>query len=876
MTTDVIFQSVKSAPLPVAEDVDAADNVARAQTPHEAGEVRHEAMENRAPIAEQNRAHAPRVESLLKRAGVRMEVLNSTLAATLAREIPRPRLFKAGYLIYGRVRDAALACDKASAELGRIPAREFGRTPMDKAVFAALKNFTQAQQTFALQLDKFADKTGFEHHCIQTLIQGANNRAAEAINLAAMLQLHAVAPEHRSDSDNNLLQSLQSGAVHVNDEATVRENLLGIGTRMHGAHFDATLRGAIADLAGRLDALENNQQTLDLAAFRRETQALRTQVDEYRTALAEVQDRGTLLRDRGLQESLVTVLDGITARLDAMAARSTEDVVAGIHALMPRFDTDSLATLDHSLPRKASRFIQSLCTGLNEYARAVDQTAADVAARRIDSGELVQRLCWASTALNEALANRGLRLAALMDRAIKDPNLKTEDLQSRLQKLLEQAVSMSEAEDFRAHLKTLAAMGHPSIKALEQLTTSHLFAQPSLVTAELNELRNMYDRLESGQVNLPQKALSAAFEHHIDMATLLGSSLRGIAPDQLELQAGDAVLVDSRKLGQGAANEVHLCTFRDEDGSERQLVFKAEVAARHGLAHLTAHNVGYADETRVMQINVAATRAADAIGCGDTVARASIGTHAGQIGLFMERARGVTARSLNGDGIKAIVQQAKKAGTVDRLRGNLMRELCRLEWADALAGQVDRHKDNYLVDLDPKTGAVKVTGIDNDAAFGERRIGLTRYSLKGLTVEGTGNAGMDRGEIDAEGLTATQVVRVRRLFGLNQFSKPTRIDRDTFEKLMAIDRKAYEDSLRPCLSPAALRAAMLRLTDAQEHALHLQAQNRVVEVDEWASEELRKQMTADRVSLSGKNRSVVRQAESMRNGFFIRDFLDYF
>ena len=56
----------------------------------------------------------------------------------------------------------------------------------------------------------------------------------------------------------------------------------------------------------------------------------------------------------------------------------------------------------------------------------------------------------------------------------------------------------------------------------------------------------------------------------------------------------------------------------------------------------------------------------------------------------------------------------------------------------------------------------------------------------------------------------------------------------------------------------------------------MQAQNRVVQVDEWASEELRKQMKADRVSLSGKNRSVVRQAESMRNGFFIRDFLDYF
>ena len=50
------------------------------------------------------------------------------------------------------------------------------------------------------------------------------------------------------------------------------------------------------------------------------------------------------------------------------------------------------------------------------------------------------------------------------------------------------------------------------------------------------------------------------------MNTILEASLRGIMADQLELRAGDAILTDTRKLGQGAANTVHLCTYRGRDG----------------------------------------------------------------------------------------------------------------------------------------------------------------------------------------------------------------------------------------------------------------------------------------------------------------------
>lgn len=71
-----------------------------------------------------------------------------------------------------------------------------------------------------------------------------------------------------------------------------------------------------------------------------------------------------------------------------------------------------------------------------------------------------------------------------------------------------------------------------------------------------------------------------------------------------------------------------------------KLVFKPEVGARRGLDHLCASGLGYRNGARVMQLNVAASRVADAIGCGGTIARSSIGSHDGQLGLFMEAAPG--------------------------------------------------------------------------------------------------------------------------------------------------------------------------------------------------------------------------------------------
>lgn len=55
------------------------------------------------------------------------------------------------------------------------------------------------------------------------------------------------------------------------------------------------------------------------------------------------------------------------------------------------------------------------------------------------------------------------------------------------------------------------------------------------------------------------------------------------------------------------------------------------------------------------------------------------------------------------------------------MRANLMRELSKMEWADVLSGQVDRHGDNYLIDINPQTGAVKITASTMTPASGPAR-----------------------------------------------------------------------------------------------------------------------------------------------------------
>jgi len=421
-----------------------------------------------------------------------------------------------------------------------------------------------------------------------------------------------------------------------------------------------------------------------------------------------------------------------------------------------------------------------------------------------------------------------------------------------------------------------------------QIENTPLLTRDGILVSEFQEAAGM---LRSTGAN-PQargEYIQAALDHHVDMNTILEASLRGIMADQLELRAGDAILTDTRKLGQGAANTVHLCTYRGRDGEDMKLVFKPEVGARRGLDHLCASGLGYRNGARVMQLNVAASRVADAIGCGGTIARSSIGSHDGQLGLFMEAAPGKTffdiargkpvCRMPDGKELNfpETCRVLRSNGKLDAMRANLMRELSKMEWADVLSGQVDRHGDNYLIDINPQTGAVKITGIDNDASFGTRKAGMTVVDLSRPTprqqdflskLRREGYTIPPDGRIDLSKLPDRLLSETRQQFGFNQLFRPVFIDRDTFDKLTAIREDDYRAMLAPCMDNEAVDAAVSRLKDAQRHAARLEREHRVV--DDWAAPGIKETYARHKRGAPGSF------GERIQNGFFTRDFLTKF
>lgn len=283
-----------------------------------------------------------------------------------------------------------------------------------------------------------------------------------------------------------------------------------------------------------------------------------------------------------------------------------------------------------------------------------------------------------------------------------------------------------------------------------------------------------------------------------------------------------------------------------------------------------------------MQINIAAWKAADAIHAGDVIAKSSIGMHENRMGLFMEAAPGKTARKF----LSALpeLQLSMSTDAFKAFRGNLMRELSKLEWADMLSGQADRHSENYLVDVDPDTGRVKITGIDNDASFGARRVGMTKIDVSdkpelqqrlGLEPPPAGtNAPV---VVNAHNYHGRQFAAFREAFGFNQLFRPTHIDRETFDALININTIEYGNQMRQCMDEGAAQAALLRLADAQTWARELEKHGRVISGDEWRSnaraEELKTEL---QTVISGFPPGATRQEQALeaqlRLGFFARDF----
>ena len=793
-------------------------------------------------------------------------------------EIPRPKVFHGGFRIHSAMLKAANACDVAAANLRRIPIADFHANPLPDAAFAALEAFVGAQNELYTQIGAFQKASGVSAALLDSLAQATQFRASEALNFAATMQLTAMPAERR--------QQIAPGVADP-QAPTAGKAMQDMAHFMHGSGDVAgAFKADAARLFGSIDALEGRKGQMPLAEFldtatrlRADLEALRGRIDGAIHPNADPGGGPVLIPDRTLFAPAEAMLARSAERLDALASADPRaGVKSAVRAILPPVD-QSLFPSASALPGGLGT---PLATGLARYNAKVSEIMTRLDAGALSPERLAHEMEDAVRILRAPETRRACGTLLTMMAIAEHPTIGAKEIGGYYQHFCGERIPRGMADLLRRSVGQNGFVLVPSeMKRLAaQIENTPLLTRDGILVSEFQEAAGM---LRSTGAN-PQargEYIQAALDHHVDMNTILEASLRGIMADQLELRAGDAILTDTRKLGQGAANTVHLCTYRGRDGEDMKLVFKPEVGARRGLDHLCASGLGY--------LNVAASRVADAIGCGGTIARSSIGSHDGQLGLFMEAAPGKTFFDIvkgkpvcrMPDGKELNFPDAcrvlRSNGKLDAMRANLMRELSKMEWADVLSGQVDRHGDNYLIDINPQTGAVKITGIDNDASFGTRKTGMTVVDLSRPTprqqdflnkLRREGYTIPPDGRIDLSKLPDRLLSETRQQFGFNQLFRPVLIDRDTFDKLTAIREDDYRAMLAPCMDNEAVDAAVSRLKDAQRHAARLEREHRVVE--DWNAPGIRDIYTRHKVGAKGSF------GERIQNGFFTRDFLAKF
>ena len=742
-------------------------------------------------------------------------------------QIPRPAIFS-GRASYNAMTHAAEDCDAAARALSMVPVGEFSQNPISDEAFDALQYVVKAQNAFSASIDAFVKETGKSSPGLESLRQAAQFRAAEALNFAASMQAGIGAPDR-----------------------TVTEGIRQMSPEMHGGvHILNNLRDEAAALFDRIDSLQAKQGQMPVESFRQEIADLRKDMDALKGKLSTQRQKAKFTADDGVFGALDGMISRAGQRLDNLAKLNPQaGVYAAVNAALPRISDKVYQSVAEHIPYGKR---EALATAVNNYNATVKRLLDGVENGTISRQDLEQ----------------GMRDAA-------------------------DALDCSATDDAIALFCDMQSNKLPIPPALEHFVLRTPAAVPqNKFTGEINEVCGMLDAVRLNN-HARVEYITAAYEHNLDLQTVVEASLRGIPLDQLELEAGDGVLTEARKLGQGAANSVDLCVYNGKDGEDRRLVFKPELGARRGLERLTAGVLGYNSQVRAMQLNVAAHRAAEALGCGSTIAKSRIGCHEGEIGLFMEQAQGRAAYDLQrgsvfcraADGTelrgRGVYEYLAGKGLLATARANVMRECNNLEWADLLSGQVDRHGDNYLLYLDPDTGEARITGIDNDASFGSRRLGANQVDVSGddprfqALLEDLHRVGVTPvdGRVDLTGMSNEQVAVIRRHLGFNQASLPAAIDRTTYDHLMAIDENQYRESMSACMDEDAVNAAMTRLDAAKKHAMELESLGCVI--DNWAAPATEVIIRDSRVPVPLDGGNDIRAAAMVQNGFYNRD-LAYF
>ena len=445
----------------------------------------------------------------------------------------------------------------------------------------------------------------------------------------------------------------------------------------------------------------------------------------------------------------------------------------------------------------------------------------------------------------------------------------------------------------------------------------------NLVKAQFKELMRSSERLKGGgeDPGLATSDVRRIMLGEVGLSNVIEAKARGFKPGDVDPAAEESNIVSSKALGSGVAGKTYLLTTK----SGQELVFKPELDSRIGLSNLAlGTGNAYIDKQNAANLNLATQDTAKAFGCEDLVVKCSVGSHDGQFGLFMEKAKGYTAGEISdakgsgGDGIapdKLFTIRGDKMRA--NIQGQIAQKLNKLMWLDLITGQGDRHWNNYFVCVEnnPANNSYDVTvkAIDNDASFSSRQVGLQKYALdkkladrfdeelknaceaihgeKGGEHEYNNRVAKDVGitKNDEDGSMTIDLAKAKspevkmaliQALGMQSTALPEEIDEDFYNKLMEMDanpdkKKEYLESLKPRISAAALKATENRLNEAIEHAKKLSEDGKVYKDADWKDRGILGMMpdlaTNVKIKRSDGNKVTVNSKIACVRDFFIRE-----
>ena len=763
---------------------------------------------------------------------------------------------------------------KAFDELDALGPAAFKKATLDKKTSKVVENAFKQLDALDQSLAAF-EKAAGASTATRSLRDACMARLCELSRFVGALQAEAMTETQRLESGIHGFEALQG------EGKSVRDMLSDLAVSMHGN--DPATRDVSAEaekLFDEVQTLKTTCKTLSpadaaraAAALRERAVALGQKVDDILAPPAPGQSK-SMPGEPALFRAIGDYAKTAVADMDGLLRQTPRDTISPLlEAAFPGVDA--------SLPGRCGKLPLFLTKIFEHLLPEINGNHSELTGK-LGAGSLTgQDVLNASALFSGSDARMARASLHLMKGIIEGQYTSRPEAGKAFIKEFEAASGEKFGKDDRKKLRRIAdalmdamlplrkasaAEKQPYLQLYEQLMQAPLLLHDRVVERDVLEIADAVDRSKNP---IPvARYLPLLFEQKAKLSTLITAAMYNIPPEHLEVRPDSGTAVGSKVLGQGAANTVRLCQYTDDHGIPFNLVFKPESPARAGLEGLRISGMGYQDSIRVANLNVASSTVAGLLGTPRVVATSSLGFFEGTPGLFMSHAPGKTPRDLIHSGqMHGLSKKLQKTGKLEIALGNLQRELCRLEWADLLSGQGDRHGMNYLVDINPEDGSVTVTGIDNDASFGERMVGITTVDLTDMPNVNAilGDRDQDNYVVDTplekcqrnggkhppyelrdgkllihlDQIQDPEMYKeVRDLLGMNQMFLPSHIDQTTYDHLMALTPDAYRESLRPFLSSKALDAAVQRLKSAQEHALELMKTGRCLKNGQWQNREL--------------------------------------